>query len=227
MPQSDPLALAAVAEVRAGMLVGLGTGRAASRAVRALGERVRRESLDISCVATSRATESLAEDLGLTLLPMGETARLDLLFDGADEADALLQMIKGRGGAMTRERIVARAAARCVYLVQREKLSPRLGTRAPVPVEVIPFALASVAARLESLGMPGTLRRDDAGRPIATDNGNHIIDAPVPPDSALESLASALDAVAGVVDHGLFLSEADEIIVEDGEFGPVERLSRA
>jgi len=227
MPQTDPLALAAVNEVESGMAVGLGTGRAAARAVRALGERVAREAMSITCVATSRATQRLAEDLGLTVLPMESTARLDLLFDGADEVDPQLRMIKGGGGAMTRERIVAHAADRRLYLVQREKMSPRLGVRASLPVEVLPFARDSVALRLRSLGLDPKVRRDDAGRPIETDNGNLILDSRLSESVDPRSLAASLDALAGVVDHGLFLTEADVLFVETVEFGPVETLKRA
>lgn len=226
MPSRDPLALAAVAEVAPGMVVGLGTGRAASRAVRALSEKVIREGIEITCVATSRATECLAEELGLRLLPMEDTAHLDLLFDGADEADPALRMIKGRGGAMTRERIVARATARRLYLLQREKMSPRLGTRASLPIEVIPFAKASVTERLRALGLNPEIRRDEAGRAAETDNANLILDAGLPAAADPESIAAALNALAGVVDHGLFLDEADELIVEAGEFGPIERVKR-
>src|SRR4051794_37510253 len=133
----DALASAAVAEIRTGMMVGLGTGRAATRAIHALGARVRDEGLSVACVATSQASALLAEQLGLSARAMESVVSVDYLMDGADEVDEALRMLKGRGGALTREKIVAHAAARRVYLVQSDKLVQRLGERALLPIEVL------------------------------------------------------------------------------------------
>src|SRR5512142_2387011 len=139
----DALAAAAVEDVRAGMTVGLGTGRAATRAIEALARRVSGEGLDLLCVATSRASDELGRRLGLRMQAMEGIERIDYLFDGADEVDPAMRMIKGRGGAMTREKIAARAAARRVYLVQSTKLVGRLGEAAPLSIEVLRYGLAA------------------------------------------------------------------------------------
>lgn len=212
---TDALAAAAVAPVRSGMVVGLGTGRAAARGIRALADRARAESLAITAVATSIASAELATSLGLTVTPLAGASHVDYLFDGADEVDPALGMIKGRGGAMTRERIVAAMADRRVYLIDDSKLVTRLGERAPLPVEVIPDALGAVRAALSRLGLgAASLRIAADGTPARTDNGNMVLDVPLPPTTAAAALGRSLDSVPGVVDHGLFLTEADEVIVE-------------
>jgi ribose 5-phosphate isomerase A len=217
MTKGDALAAGAVEPIAAGMIVGLGTGRVASRAIEALARRVVVEDLAIVCVATSRASESLAARLGLVVRPMHDVDRLDYLFDGADEVDPALRMIKGRGGAMTREKIVARAAARRVYLVQSTKLVEHLGQTAPVPIEVLAFGLAATLRALRDLGLSPSRRAGD------TDDGNPIVDAPLVGDPA--AVAAALDATPGVVGHGLFLDEADAVLVEDAG-GAVSRRVR-
>src|SRR6266571_2564059 len=133
MVTQDLLASAAVKDIVSGMNVGLGTGRAATRAIRALAERAATERLALRCVATSKASHDLAARLGLTVGSLEEIRNLDYLFDGADEVDSALRMIKGRGGAMTREKIVAHASARRVYLVQDAKRVAHLGATAPLP----------------------------------------------------------------------------------------------
>ena len=222
---ADVLASAAVADIQGGMTVGLGTGRAAMRGIEALAKRASAESLELVCVATSRASEELARRLGLRVKPMEGVEAIDYLFDGADEVDPSLRMIKGRGGAMTRERIVAHAAARRVYLVQTAKLSARLGQKAPLPVEVMRFGLASTRRALRKLGLDGPIRQADGGGDYTTDNGNPVIDAPLPAGVDLVELVAALEATPGVVGHGLFLSEADVVLAED-ETGRVSRQDR-
>lgn len=233
-PGDDPLAQAAVREIRSGTVVGLGTGRAAARAVRALAERRRRENLSLVCVATSRATEELAASEGLLITPFASAPRVDYLFDGADEVDPSLHMLKGGGGAMTRERMVAAAAmhpgAVRVNLIDSSKLVPRLGTRMPLPIELSPFARASVIDRLGALGLEGHVRqRRDGGGDLVTDNGNLILDAALPEPlataAAIRELAARLDATPGVIDHGLFLDEAQALLVEYPD-GRVERVAR-
>lgn len=223
----DMLAHAAVEPISSAMVVGLGTGRAAARAIHALAARAHAEKLDVTCVATSEASARLAESLGLRVRSMDEIERVDYLFDGADEIDGQLRMIKGRGGAMTREKIVARAASRRVYLVQRAKVVMALGHGAPLPIEVLEFGLRSTRAVLARLGLEGTVRAaaDSTGH-YRTDNGHVVIDASMPRNTELEALRAAIDDLPGVVGHGLFLHEADHAIVEESEGGAIEHLSR-
>ena len=163
MPHSDTLAQAAVVQVQSGMIVGLGTGRTATRAIRALAERVRQEKLDIDCVCTSTATEALAHELGLPTVPFADIEVVDYLFDGADEVDHELRMLKGGHGAITRQRLVANVCKRSVYLATEEKLVSRLGSRALLAVTIIPFGIASIRAHLRNLGLCGVVRRNIDG----------------------------------------------------------------
>lgn len=222
---ADALADAAIAEVQSGMVVGLGTGRTASRGILALHNRMREEGLDVAVVATSHATETQARALGLKLLDFSGIEQIDFLFDGADEVDPDLRMIKGRGGALVRERVVARAAARCVYMVGEEKLVTRLGERVTLPVAVHYFGMASIRKHLMDMGFNGVARRTLGGDHFLTDQGNLIIDVSLPPGADPAEVASQLDSVPGVVDHGLFLTEADEVVVEMKD-GRIERMVR-
>jgi ribose 5-phosphate isomerase A len=222
----DLLATAAVKDIVSGMAVGLGTGRAATRAIRALAQRAATERLALRCVATSQASHDLAATLGLTVGSLEEIGPLDFLCDGADEVDPELRMIKGRGGAMTREKIVAHASARRVYLIQSDKLSSRLGEKAPLPIEVLASDLVAVRQALRTIGLQGPVRLKADGTPYKTDNGNPVIDAPLPVGLDLEQLGASLDRLAGVVGHGLFLTEADDVLIED-EDGRVSRRTRA
>ena len=222
----DLLAATAVKDITTGMAVGLGTGRAATRGIRALAQRAATERLALRCVATSQASHALAATLGLTVGSLEEIGRLDFLFDGADEVDPALRMIKGRGGAMTREKIVAHASARHVYLIQANKLSSRLGEKAPLPVEVRGSDLAAVRLALRAIGLEGPVRLKADGTPYKTDNGNPVMDAPLPASLDVEQLGASLDGLAGVVGHGLFLTEADAVLIEDDD-GRVTRRTRA
>lgn len=229
-PGTDPLADAAVAPVRSGMLVGLGTGRAAFRGVRALAGRVNAERLSLTCVSTSKATEELAVSLGLKVLDFGTVESVDFLFDGADEVDPQLRMLKGGGGAMTRERIVVAAAKQSVNILDHTKLVDRLGVKMPLPIEVVPMAVTSIRPRLAALGLSGPVRqRKDGGGTYITDNGNLIIDAALPASGPgwgdVTALGHLLDAMTGVVDHGLFIREAQTVLVEDAQ-GRVTRRTR-
>jgi ribose 5-phosphate isomerase A len=210
---ADALAEAAVAEIQSGMIVGLGTGRTASRAINALAERVRAENLDIRCVPTSHVTETLARALGLKLADFAMTERVDFLFDGADEVDPKLRMLKGGGGALVREKIVAKAADRRVYIVDESKLVDRLGQRTTLAVAVMAFGLASIRKNLRDLGLHGVVRRTLDGHLFLTDNGCLIIDVTLE-DRDVDELSCALNCVPGVVGHGMFLDEADEVLVE-------------
>lgn len=229
-PHRDALALAAVAPITTGMVVGLGTGRAATRAIRALADRVSREDLRLRCVPTSEQTSDLARQLELPMTDLTQVEQIDYLFDGADEVDPLLRMIKGRGAAMTREKILAHCAARRVYLISKEKLVDRLGTHCPLPVEVLPLARPAIERILNHLGFPATLRCDASGKPIHTDNNAQILDLTLPdplPDSLdLPGLDRMLNNTPGVIDHGLFLTEADQVIIETPEENTLEIRNR-
>lgn len=221
------LATEAVALVRAAgpePCVGLGSGRAAAAFVRALAAEVGR-GLRARGVPTSEATAALARDLGLPLVSL-EAAPLDLTVDGADEVDPALDLIKGYGGALARERVVAAASRRQVILVTADKLVPRLGTRGRLPVEVLPFARPLVERRLEALGC--TPRRREAGAtPFVTDNGNWILDCAIAPLEAPAALEQAIRRIPGVVDTGLFLGTAERVLVAEGERVRVLTRSRA
>lgn len=222
----DPLAHAAAAHVTQGMIVGLGTGRAASRAIHALAHRAASEPLRLRCVATSIASHTLAQSLGLHVEPAEHIDKIDFLFDGADEVDPHLRMIKGRGGAMTREKIIARAATRRLYLVQRSKLVSRLGETAPLPIEILQFGADATRRALRALGLETVTRRSSEGADARTDDHNPILDATLTREADLAELARAIDDIPGVVGHGLFLNEADEIIIEEADLGPITRRAR-
>ena len=218
-------ALAAVAEVRDGMLVGLGTGSTAYWAIEAIGDLVA-AGVSIRAVATSEASAAQAHARGISLLDMAEVSAIDLTIDGADEIDARLFAIKGAGGAMTREKIVATASTRMVVIADGSKRVAALGAAA-VPVEVIPFALAFVTARLERLDASTVLRRGKTGD-YRTDSGNLVVDAHFATLPDPRGLAAALDALPGVVGHGLFLDEVDAAyIAVDGIVTKLERPSGA
>jgi ribose 5-phosphate isomerase A len=231
----DQLAAAAVDRIKNGMIVGLGTGRAAARGIRALAERVRLEGLRLTCVGTSEASEQLGRSLGLTIVELNSVDRVDWLFDGADEVDPALNMLKGGGGAMTRERMVAAVAlasgGHTVYMFDRSKLVPQLGFGKPLPIEVLPVAVELVRRSLASFGLvDAAVRVGASGLPVRTDNGQMILDVPLPMAMArpevIASLAARLDGLGGVVDHGLFLTEARELVIEDGQ-GGLERRRRS
>ncbi len=209
----DRVAAHAVEMVHDGMVIGLGTGRAAAAFVRALGARVRR-GLSVRAVATSERSEALARSVGVELASLDEVDRpLDLAFDGADEVAADLALTKGRGGALLRERVVAYEAARFVVLVTPEKLVERLGSRAPIPVEVVPFASAWALRHLQELGARPVIRARDDGAPFETEGRHWIADACFDPIDEPARLDAELRAIPGVVDTGLFLEMADLVLV--------------
>lgn len=223
-PASDKLAMAAVAEITSGMVVGIGTGRTSNRAMRALAHRLQHEKLDIDCVCTSLATEAIAKELHLPIVPFAEIEAVDYLFDGANEVDQHLRMLKGGLGVLTRQRLVAEVSARCVYMANDEKVTDKLGTRALLAITVIPFGIASIRNRLREMGVSGVVRTNYDGELFLSDGGGVVLDARLP-DRSPEELAEELDHVTGVVDHGLFLTEADEVLVEC-KGGEVRRLTR-
>jgi ribose 5-phosphate isomerase A len=193
-----------------------------AHAVRAVAARVA-AGLRIVGVPTSLATRQLAADLGIQLAEAGEPDELDLTIDGADEIDDELRLIKGGGGAMTRERLVARASRRLVIVADAEKRVSRLGQKRPVPVEILAFASRWTTARLRALGLEPTLRLV-GGTPFTTDSGGIIVDCALPDGADVRALATAIKAEPGVVDHGLFLDEASIAYV--GQAGGVDILER-
>lgn len=201
--------------IKAGDRIGLGTGHAASAFAHALAGRVR-DGLDVRAVPTSNATAAEARRLGIPLTDLAEVARLQVTVDGADEVDPRLDLIKGYGGALTRERIVASASDRVVILVGEEKLVPVLGTRGTLPVEVVPFGLPSCQRRLEQMGIVSTLRLDGE-RPFVTDNGNYLLHCAIGPLARPADLAAEIRAIPGVVETGLFLGVADVVLVQAGD----------
>lgn len=202
---------AALTHVKGDMVVGLGTGSTARFVLEGLARMVA-DGASIRGVPTSLETAEAAKALGIPLTSLEESPRPDVAIDGADEVDPELDLMKGLGGALFRERIVAAAAKRFVVVVDESKLVPRLGTKAPVPVEVHPFGWHSAEKALEGLGATVTLRRRD-GDIVRTDNGNYLLDARVPPIRAPGKLAASIQAIPGVVGHGLFLGMADLVLV--------------
>jgi ribose 5-phosphate isomerase A len=201
-------------EVQSGMAVGLGTGSTAIFATRRIGARLADGTLrDLVGFATSAETQREAEQLGIPLLPAELPRELDLTIDGADEVDPDLNLIKGGGGAHLREKIVAQASRREIIVVDETKLSPRLGTRRPVPLEVLELGWASQARFLESLGAVVTVRTASDGEPFRTDQGNLVLDASFGPIDDPFGLAGELAARAGVVAHGLFLGLTSTVVV--------------
>ena len=215
---------AAATYVEDGMKVGLGTGRAATAFVRALAERTRREGFRISCVATSEATRTLATTLGLPIVTLGEAGDLDLTIDGADEVDRKLDLIKGLGGALVREKIVAASSRRLVIVAGADKLVDRLGVRTPLPVEIVPFGAPLCERRLRALGAEPRLRGAASG-PYVSDNGNHILDCEFAGIDDPAALDRAIREIPGVVATGLFVGMAERVLVE--ERGAVRVIHRA
>jgi ribose 5-phosphate isomerase A len=206
--------------------IGLGSGRAAQAFVRALGKRIREHGLRVHAVPTSEETAALARQEGIPLVTLEEAGVLDLCVDGADEVDPDLNLIKGYGRALVREKIVAASSRRFIVLVGTEKLVPQLGTRGRLPVEVVPFALPLCERRLRGLGcQPVPYRQGD--RLFVTDNGNHIIDCLISPIPDAAQLERDLLAIPGVVGTGLFLGMAETVLVgEPGDFWMMEERRR-
>lgn len=199
--------------VEPGMVLGLGTGSTTQFALERIAELIRTGALEgIVGIPSSLATEKAAGSLGIPLCGFDAHPVIDLTIDGADEVDPALDLIKGGGGALLREKVLAQASRRNVIIVDEGKLSERLGTRWALPVEVVPFARPTEARFLESLGAEVVLRTRD-GRPVSTDQGNLVLDARFGPLAEPAALGTRLDARAGVVAHGLFLSLAHDVIV--------------
>jgi len=217
--------LEAVKHVKNGFVLGLGSGSTAAYAIQEMGRRIKQEGLRILGVPTSYQALLVAVDCGIPLTTLNEHPQLDLTIDGADQIDGSLNLIKGMGGALTREKIVASASKQLIIVVDETKLVERLGTNHPVPVEVLPFALPTIMFKVREMGGKPVLR-EGKGKvgPVVTDNGNFIIDVDFGPVSTPKELDSLLKSVSGVIETGLFVEMADIIYV--GRSTGVQRLER-
>ena len=223
--QKRAAAEAAAALVEDGMVIGLGTGSTAYFAIEALIRRVR-EGLHILAIATSERSAAQARDGGIPLTSFAEHRRLDLTIDGADEIEiGSLNLIKGLGGALLREKIVAAASDRLVIVADAKKLTERLGGMAPVPIEVVPFGWETTAERLGRQGTEPMLRRGVDGQPFRTDGGNLILDCRFGTIADPSGLDQAISQMVGVVETGLFIGMANLALVA-GDQG-IQRLKRA
>jgi len=219
-------ARSAAALVTDGMIVGLGSGTTAAFAVDALGKRVH-EGLRIVGIPTSENTAAQARALGIPLASLTDDTQIDLTIDGADEVEeGTLNLIKGHGGALLREKIVASISKRLVIVVDEGKVVHRLAAKFPVPVEVVQFGWQVTARRLSNLGAIPSLRRNIDGEPFISDGGHYILDCAFDPSVAAASLAQDLDHVVGLVEHGLFIGFTSEVHVASGGGVRVLRLSK-
>jgi ribose 5-phosphate isomerase A len=201
--------------VQQDMLVGLGSGSTAAHAIRFLGERVR-DGLRIQGIPTSDASAELARSVGITVVPFDRHAQIDVTIDGADEIGPGLQLIKGGGGALLHEKIVAAASKQFVIIADSSKLVKRLGAF-PLSVEVIPFGWPAAADRLHALGANPVLRLISSEQPFLTDEGNYILDCQFKTFPEATVLAEELDSITGLVEHGLFLDLADVAVIGRGD----------
>lgn len=221
----DGIARRALEFVRPGTVLGLGTGRAATAFVEELGRRVQ-AGLRVRGVPTSEVTAKLARELGIPLLSLEDVEEIDVTFDGADEVDDRLDMIKGYGGALVREKIVAASSRERVMLIGAEKLVRRVGERGKLPIEVVPFGVPLARRRLGALGLRPQVR-DAGGKPYVTDNANWILDCGLGPVEEPVALEERILAIPGVLGTGFFLGMADRVLVQDGsEVKLLERPAR-
>lgn len=213
----------ALSDIRSGMKLGLGTGSTASELVRLLGDALKRGTIrDVQCTSTSEQTAELARSVGIEIVPLAKVAPLDLAIDGADEIDSRLRLIKGRGGALLREKIVEQQARRFIVIADESKIVERLG-EGPLPVEVTPFAREVLERRLSEMGLAPVLRMRD-GRPRVTDEQHLILDIRVPQNQDIADVVTRIRELAGVIDTGFFPTEATDAIIA-GPAG-IRRLTR-
>src|ERR1700722_16021267 len=222
---ADDASLGALGEyalrfVRPGHTIGLGTGRAASAFIRALGG----SGIKVRGVPTSTPAEELGRSVGIPIVTLAQAGKIDTDFDGADEVDSRLNLIKGYGGALVREKIVAASSRRFVVLVGYEKIVKRLGDRGSIPGEVVPFGLSLVRAKIRAMGMKPRVRESD-GKEFVTDNGNLILDCAVKKIANPARLDRELLAIPGVVGTGLFVALASVVLVAE-ESGKIRTLKR-
>lgn len=216
----DALGRYALRFVKPGHAIGLGTGRAASAFIRALGA----SGLEVRGVPTSSPAEELARSVGIPIVTLEEAGKIDIDFDGADEVDPRLNLIKGYGGALVREKIVAASSRRFVVLVGYEKMVKKLGDRGSIPIEVVPFGVSLVSAKIKARGMKPRVRESN-GTQFITDNGNLILDCAVKKIANPARLDRELLAIPGVVGTGLFIAMADVVLVAEAS-GKIRTLKR-
>jgi ribose 5-phosphate isomerase A len=218
----------AAAMVESGMVLGLGTGTTAAAVLSRIADRIRSGALrDLVGVPTSKGTAQRARHLGVPTTSLNRAPAIDLTLDGADEIDGEMNLLKGGGGALFREKMVAQASRKVVIVVDDGKCVDRLGRSRPLPVEVVPFARESVRRQLQTMGAVVRARTRTDGTLFKTDGGNRILDADFGPIRNPRTLAARLDRIAGVVAHGLFLNVADELIVAaDAELRHLFRLGQ-
>jgi ribose 5-phosphate isomerase A len=215
----------AVEFIESGMVVGLGTGSTAKFAIERIAERLQSGDLkNIFGIPSSQQTETLAQTHNIPLSDLEEHAAIDITIDGADEVDPEMNLIKGGGGALLREKVLAQASRRNIIIVDESKIVPRLGTRWSLPVEVIPFARATEFGFLRQLGAVVSLRALQDGRPFLTDQNNYILDANFGRITRPHDLARELMQRAGIMEHGLFLDLATDVIVAGA--GGIKLLQR-
>ncbi len=208
-------ALMAVEDIEDGMTVGLGTGSTAYYAIMGVADLVK-QGMSLRCVATSLQTEEIASEAGVEILSLDDVESVDITIDGADEVDPQLNLVKGLGGALLREKIVASISAREVIIVDDSKMVEQLGTRSPLPVEVLPFGRSHTQRALEALGCKPELRTVN-GKPFVTDGGNHILDCRFEGIESPFYLESRINTIPGVVENGLFMGLATKVIVASKE----------
>lgn len=205
---------AAVELVQSGMMLGLGHGSTVEFALEALATKLKSGQLkNIVAVPCSKKTESEARRLGIALTDLNDHAAIDLTLDGADEVDEQLNLIKGGGGALLREKIVAQASRREVIMIDESKLSEKLGSHFPLPVEAAQFGWMRQQEFITGLGGKATLRMDPSGKPVLSDQGNYLLDCAFGPIADPQSLARKLESRSGILEHGLFLGLATDVIV--------------
>jgi ribose 5-phosphate isomerase A len=212
--EKEAAARASLRFVKDGQVVGLGTGSTAAYFIKLLGEEVKR-GLRIRGIPTSDRSRELALSLGIPVITLDDCQEIDVTVDGADEVDPQLRLIKGGGGALLREKIVASATRKMIVVADASKQVERLG-KFPLPVEVIKFAQALAAKRITALGAEVQLRRDARGNPVVTDENNHILDCRFGEIRDPDGLAQALSAMPGVVEHGLFIGMASVVLFARG-----------
>ena len=218
-------AVEAVKNVESGMVLGLGTGLTANFAIREISRLLKEGSLkDIVGIPSSNQTEKLALELGIPLISFEQKSEIDLNIDGADEVDPDLNLIKGGGGALLREKIIAQSSTRNIIVIDEQKMSQKLGTKWAVPVEIIEFSYKPIAKYLEDLGAEVALRKNQNGEIFKTDQGNIIVDCNFGQIENLNELNQALNIKAGIIEHGLFIGIADEVII--GKPDTIEYLKK-
>jgi ribose 5-phosphate isomerase A len=212
--EKEAAARASLRFVKDGQIVGLGTGSTAAYFIRLLGDKVK-NGLRIRGIPSSDRSREQAASLGIPLTTLDECQQIDVTVDGADEVDPQLRLIKGGGGALLREKIVASATRQLVIVADASKKVPVLG-KFPLPVEVIKFAQAVVVKKIEALGAKVSLRREADGKPYLTDENNHILDCRFERIPDADGLARQLSDMPGVVEHGLFIGMASVVLVANG-----------